>query len=399
MISVNFAPNEEFDDALVSLCCLFQPWKWQKRLDMETKKRILKFLGLSPDLFGFFFLSGRSAWYHFLKALNLPGKSGVIISGFTCEAVVLPILANKLKPIYVDIESKTFSLDFEDFKNKFTSQVKVVLLQHTFGLTPFYRQKIIDFCQKNNLILVEDLAHGFSSKIFNLSKNFPSSFLLSFGRSKAFSSVFGGAIVTNQKEVAERLKKEEEKLTFPSSFFVFKTLLYKPFVVLIKKTYDFGVGKIIHYLWKKTKIFIPEISGKEKNGNYDIFLDKAYPLVLEKLLEQQLKKSKKSFKQKIKNTLIYNKKFGQKYPKIPLLRYPLLVSSPSKVIEKMAKRKIFLGNWYNQVVAPKGISLEKMGYQAGSCPRAEIICQQIVNLPTNISTGDVLKIIKTWNEN
>jgi len=323
----------------------------------------------------------------------------IIVPGFTCEAVVLPILANKLKPIYVDIESKTFSLDLEDFKNKFTSQVKVVLLQHTFGLTPFYRQKIIDFCQKNNLILVEDLAHGFSSKIFNLSKNFPSSFLLSFGRSKAFSSVFGGAIVTNQKEVAERLKKEEEKLILPSSFFVFKTLLYKPFVVLIKKTYDFGVGKIIHYLWKKTKIFIPEISGKEKNGNYDIFLDKAYPLVLEKLLEQQLKKSKKSFKQKIKNTLIYNKKFGQKYPKIPLLRYPLLVSSPSKVIEKMAKRKIFLGNWYNQVVAPKGISLEKMGYQAGSCPKAEIICQQIVNLPTNISTGEVLKIIKTWNEN
>jgi perosamine synthetase len=399
MISVNFAPNEEFDDALVSLCYLFQPWKWQKRIDWETKKRILKFLGLSADFFVFFFLSGRSAWYHFLKILNLKKGAKIIVPGFTCEAVVLSILANKLKPIYVDIESKTFSLDFKDFKNKFTSQVKVVLLQHTFGLTPFYRQKIIDFCQKNNLVLIEDLAHGFGSKIFNSSQKFPSNFLLSFGRSKVFSSVFGGAIVTNQKEIAEKLKKEEERLFLPTNLFIFRTLLYKPFAVLIKKTYDFSLGKILHYLWKKTKIFIPEISGKEKKGDYDTFLDKAYPLILGKLLEQQLKKSKKIFQRRIDSTLAYNQKFGQKYPGIPLLRYPLLFSFPSKIIEKMARKKIFLGNWYNQVVAPKGISLEKMGYQAGSCPKAELICQKIINLPTNISKSEVLKIIQAWDEN
>jgi len=399
MISVNFAPNEEIDDALVSLYYLFQPWKWRKRISSETKKRILKFLGLNSDLFAFFFLSGRSGWYHFLKVLNLKNGAEVIIPGFTCEAVVLPILANKLKPIYVDIESKTFSLDFNDFKRKFTSRVRVVLLQHTFGLTPFYRQKIIDFCQKNNLVLLEDLAHGFAPGIFDFSKKFPLNFLLSFGRSKVFSSVFGGAIVTNRKEIAEKLKKEEEKLILPSYFFIFKTLLYKPFAVLVKKTYDFEVGKIIHLLWKKTRIFIPEISKKEKEGNYDIFLDKAYPFVLGKLLEQQLKKSQKIFQRKIKSGLIYNQKFGQKYPKIPLLRYPFLVSSPSKIMEKMARQKIFLGNWYNQVVAPQGVSLEKMGYRWGSCPKAEKICQKIINLPTNISKKEVLKIIQAWDEN
>jgi len=399
MISVSFAPNEEFDDALVSLYYLLQPWKWQKRTGLEIKKKLLRFLGLNSGFFALFFLSGRSAWYHFLKILNLKKGTKVIVPGFTCEAVVLPILANKLKPIYVDIEDKTFSLDFKDFKSKFTSQVKVVLLQHTFGLTPFYRQKIIDFCQKNNLILVEDLAHGFNPKIFNFSSKFPLNFLFSFGRSKAFSSVFGGAIVTNQKEIAEKLKKEEEKLTLPPNLFIFKTLLYKPFALLIRKTYDFGVGKITHFLWKKTGIFIPEISREEKEGNYDIFLDKGYPFVLGRLLEQQLKKSQKIFQRKIKSILAYNQKFGQKYPKIPLLRYPLLISSPSKVIEKMARKKIFLGNWYNQVVAPQGISLEKMGYLAGSCPKAEAICQKIINLPTNVSKGEVLKIIQVWDEN
>ena len=114
MISTDFAPNESWDDAWESIKLLFQPWRWKKGQETElVKKEILsKLLITNHQLRINLFLSGRSALYFLLKSLNLPKNSEVIVQAFTCEAVVLPILANNLKPVYVDIEKKTYSMDY-----------------------------------------------------------------------------------------------------------------------------------------------------------------------------------------------------------------------------------------------------------------------------------------------
>lgn len=400
MINLNFAPNEEIDDVLVSLFLIFQPWLWRRRISFSDRQKILSLLGFSSDFCFFPFLTGRAAWYHFLKSLNFSPGSEILIQGFTCEAVVLPILANKLKPVYIDIEEKTFSMNYSDLISKTTSGSKVLLLQHTFGFTPLYREKIRNFCQKNNLILIEDVAHGFDRKIFSsTNKKERVNLLLSFGRSKFFSSVFGGGIITNDKKIVKLLEKEEEKMNLPSYSFIFKLLLYKPMAVLIKKTFDFKLGKLIDFGWKKTNFFIPEITPKEKKGEYDFLLDKSYPLVLVNLLIHQLKKAKKICQKRQEISNFYKKIFKNKHPDFCLLRYPLLLKNPEKIIKKLRKEKIFLGSWYNQVVAPKEVSLEKMKYVWGDCPKAEEISKQIINLPTNISLNEAVKIVKFLNEN
>ncbi|MGB9911385.1 MAG: DegT/DnrJ/EryC1/StrS family aminotransferase [Microgenomates group bacterium] len=398
MINLNFAPNENFKDALISFSLIFQPWNWQKPLDLKTKKEILNRLGLKINSDFFPFFTGRSAWFHFLKSLNFPPKSEVAIQGFTCEAVVLPILTNNLKPIYVDIENKTYSMDFFDLLKKITPKTKVILLQHTFGLTPLYREKILSFAEKNGLLLAEDLAHGFNQKIFSSTKN--GNFLFSFGRSKVFSSVFGGAIVTSDKKIGKRLKEEEKSLSFPSKITIFKILFYKPLAVLIKKTYKISLGKLIHYWAKKIGFLIPEVTEKEKRGFYNFDFDKIYPLVLGKLLLSQLKRKKEIEKKRQVITEFYNQSFGLNYQsENGLLRYPLRVKNPEEIKRKLAKKGIFLGTWYNQIVAPKGVNLKKMKYEPKSCPQAEKICREIINLPTNISLKEAEKIVKLINGN
>lgn len=398
MINLNFAPNENFKDALISFSLIFQPWNWQKPLDLKTKKEILKKLGLKTDFNFFLFLTGRSAWFHFLKSLNLPQKSEVVIQGFTCEAVVLPILANNLKPVYVDIEEKTYSMNFYDLIKKITPKTKILLLQHTFGLTPLYRKKILSFAKRNGLFVIEDLAHGFNQKIFSSTES--GNFLLSFGRSKIFSSVFGGAIVTSNKKIGERLKEEKKSLSFPSKVTLFKILFYKPLAVLIKKTYKISLGKLIHYWAKKIGFLIPEVTEKEKRGFYNFDFDKLYPLVLGKLLLFQLKRKKEIEKKRQEITEFYNQSFGLNYQsENGLLRYPLRLKNAAEIKKKLAKKGIFLGNWYNQIVAPKGVNLKKMKYQPKSCPQAEKICREIINLPTNISLKEAEKIVKLINEN
>lgn len=397
MISADFAPNEEIKDAVLSFCLFFQPWKWKTPLDLKIKKEILKMLGLKRRFELFLFFTGRSAWYHFLKSLKLPPESEVMIQGFTCEAVVLPILANKLKPVYVDIEEKTYSMDIADLTKKNTLKSKVLLLQHTFGLTPLNREKILSFAQKRNILVVEDLAHGFDSKVFSSFNS--GNFLFSFGRSKVFSSVFGGGIATNDKKIARKLKEEESKLHHSSLRVILSLLFYKPLVVLIKKTYDIGLGKLIHYWIKKSGFLIPEVTAQEKRGIYNFDLDKLYPLALGELLIWQLKRRREIERKRRQITDFYNYCFRTHYQaKNGLLRYPLLVENPERIKRKLAEKGIFLGSWYNQIVGPKGVSLKKMKYLPKSCPQAEKICQKIINLPTNISLKSAQKIVKFINE-
>ncbi|MBI4009387.1 peptidoglycan bridge formation glycyltransferase FemA/FemB family protein, partial [Candidatus Roizmanbacteria bacterium] len=411
MISTDFAPNESWDDAWLSFKLLFQPWRWKRGEETEIiKKELIKLFLSSKYHIGDgrtemvqLFLTGRAALFELLKSLRLSKDYEVIVQAFTCEAVVLPILANNLKPVYVDIEAETFSMNFADLTKKLTNSSKVLILQHTFGLTPKYRERILRLANKHELIVVEDLAHGFNPSVFktmNYELSTTNYFLLSFGRSKALSSVFGGAIISSNNETMEQWNN----LPYPSYFFIFKCLLYKPLTMLIKFTYNFGFGKILHKVLINLNLLIPEITSKEKNGEFDELLNKAYPNGLNILLLHQLKKFDQILKHRVKICAYYSghiqKTTNHQLSTInsSVIRYPLLVNNRDEILEKLRLQDIFLGKWYDQVVAPKKIDLKRVGYKLGSCPVAEEVCKKIINLPTNISETEAKKVINILND-
>jgi dTDP-4-amino-4,6-dideoxygalactose transaminase len=167
--------------------------------------------------------------------------------------------------------------------------------------------------------------------------------------------------------------------------------------MIIKSTYDSGLGKLLHKIINLTKILVPEISAIEKNGIFDILLDKTYPNALAILLEYQLKKFEQIRKLRASICDIYSKNLKNQILKTngsPLIRYPIIVNQPQKILDKASEHNIFLGKWYDQVVAPKSVSLEKVKYKNGSCEVAENLCRHIINLPTTISTKDAYKIIE-----
>jgi hypothetical protein len=139
MISVAFAPNEIFKDAFFSFSLLFTPWDWRsKDLANDLYIEIAKLLKLKTENITYF-SSGRSAILNVLKALDLKEEEGVLVQTFTCEAVVLPILALKLIPQYVDIEKQTYSMDIQSLKKRIRKNSKVIILQHSFAMEPKYR--------------------------------------------------------------------------------------------------------------------------------------------------------------------------------------------------------------------------------------------------------------------
>ncbi len=393
MISTDFAANEMFKDAFLAFSLLFTPWNWNnKDVSRDIEGEINKILKLKKENI-YYFLTGRSALLNALKALDLNDGDGVLVQTFTCEAVILPILHLNLIPQYVDIEKQTFSIDLKSLEKRIRKNSRVLILQSSFGIEPKYKKDIFKLAKQHKLIVIEDLAHGFTKE--NLQED--SIKILSFGRSKSFSSVWGGAIICKDKKIANRIQMLNNDLKNPSFIFTLQALIYKPLSVLIKSTYDIYLGKLIHKVIGQ-QILSKEITNKEKRMQFDEVLNKKYPAVLAKLLWLQLQDQDVIRKQREKITNIYSKNLNLNY-KGSLIRYPVLVKNPNKILAHLASKNIFLGNWYNDVIAPKNLNLLKLLYTKGTCPNTEEVNKQIINLPTLISEKKAQYILKLIHDN
>lgn len=393
MISTVFAPNEGARDMTHALIQLFQPWKWLSGKSIPKLRTRLKKRFFWDTSTVHFSLTARACLYHFLKSHNLPSNSEVLVQGFTCAAAVLPILSLKLNPIYVDINENDFSMNFEDLKRKYTPAAKVLILQHTFGITPSERIKIIQFAKEKKLILLEDLAHGFDPELYK-DKSQYGSLLLSFGRSKAISSVFGGAIVSKYKKVDEYFSLQEKQLKHPSYFFLLKVILYKCFAYSIKALHDIYIGRIIHFAFRASNLFEPEISKKEKSGQYDWHYSKSFPNICAEFVLHQLQTYNDVLERKKQNSAFFTKELEQNenYKKASL-RFPFITDSRDAILKKAAKKRLILGTWYSQVIAPEEINLTSLYYKQGTCPNAESICKRILNLPTFVTKKQAKQIV------
>ena len=146
-----------------------------------------------------------------------------------------------------------------------------------------------------------------------------------------------------------------------------------------------------------------EYKGKMPKG----FL-KRYPNALANLVINQLEKLEKYNQKRVKIALEYSKVHSLKRLSLSktvfnreaiYLRYPMQIDSRNILVKIARKKGILLGNWYHNVIDPFGCQLSVVGYQYGSCPKAEFIAQHIINLPTypRMTNADVQRVISSLN--
>ncbi len=382
MISLDLAPNENAHDAMVALSILVQPWRWMKgKYSVLAKTKLKRFF---PGHEPYFFLSARGALYKALQALQLKDGSEVLVLGFTCEAVVIPITALGLKPVFVDIEDETYSAEFKSVKERLSNQTKAIILQHTFGITPRYREEVLTLAHAKKIAVIEDLAHGFDPEVFSADDS-TSMKLLSFGRSKAISSVFGGALLTNDTKLQERLKNIEKRLLRPQTGFVLRCLLYKPVSVFIRSTYNTAkIGRGVHWILNSIRFFPKELTEREKRGIFDEKMAAAYPNAFAILLNEQLKQFESVSAKRTQVVAQYNDVFHSVEVVQPLCRYPVLVQERETLMRSTRSKQIFLSRWYHTLQSPEG-----------ECPIAQRVANEIVNLPTTaVSEHDLQTVLK-----
>jgi UDP-N-acetylmuramoyl-tripeptide--D-alanyl-D-alanine ligase len=390
-IVISLSPNIEEDDITLAKKLFFQPYLHQRNNYLNQLEQKLK------EKFGFHnvFLtnSGRSAFYLLLKALNFKPKSEIAIQGFTCNAAVNPILWNNLKPLYIDIDD-SWNLNVKDLERKINPKTKMVVIQHSFGI-PAEIKEIQVFCQKHNLFLIEDLALSLGAKYNNqYCSSFSDASYLSFGRDKVISSVFGGALVTNNFQITKKIAKVYQTLPYPSIFWTYQQLLHPLITYNVLPIYHLKISRILILLLQKLTILSKAVTNQENRGKMPSFFPKKLPNQLAALAENQLDKLDKFNQHRQKIAQIYQQRLTLPSQKInknskPIcLRYNVVLNNAQEIIKRLRKERIYLGNWYSKPIDPKQTNLEQFGYQPGICPKAEKIAGKIINLPTHINISE-----------
>lgn len=395
LISPDFFPNFERDDYKIIKNLLFSvkenliKGEYEKLLVNELKK-------FFPDSEIFLFNSERGALQKFLEFyLNKVPNKKIATQAFTCFVVPHSILKAGGNPVFLDIKKGCLNFDTEILKDILVKDkdIGAVITQNTFGV-PNDVIKILEITEENNILLIENLAHSFGAKYKEkYLGNFGKVALLTFGRSKVISGIFGGALIINDKNLGEEFKVIYEKIEYPSLLWVRKTLFYAYLMGKVRNNYN-NFTKSLAYLLRILKIIEPEISKKEYLGQEDKIRILKMPNAFAKIALNQLKKIYKFSEHREKIAKIYLKEGILPYGEIPTqyefyyLRYPITVNKPIKLIDSLKKYNIYLGNWYHSPLAPVKKRLDRFGYYYGMCENAEKLCFSVCNLPTNILTTE-----------
>ena len=98
--------------------------------------------------------------------LNLKKNDEVIIPAHTYCASAIPFARQGAKIIWADINFNTRVVDLDDIKKKITSKTKAIVIVHLYGYACDFR-KIIGFCKKRKIKIIEDCAQSLGAEIQN----------------------------------------------------------------------------------------------------------------------------------------------------------------------------------------------------------------------------------------
>lgn len=86
-----------------------------------------------------------------------------VAAGF--PTTVAPIIQYGAVPVFVDVEIPTYNIDCSRLEEALSDKTKAVMVAHTLG-NPFDLETVKNFCDKNNLWLIEDNCDALGSKYF-----------------------------------------------------------------------------------------------------------------------------------------------------------------------------------------------------------------------------------------
>lgn len=150
--------------------------------------------------------SGTSALHAALLSSDIGVGDEVLLPSFTFVATANSIMAVGAKPVFVDINKHDYTIDMSDLQSKITENSKAIIPVHLYG-HPCNMSEIVELAEKRSIDVIEDACQSLGSTYNNKQTGTLGMMgCFSFYASKVLTSGEGGAVVTNDDSVAEKIK-------------------------------------------------------------------------------------------------------------------------------------------------------------------------------------------------
>lgn len=150
--------------------------------------------------------SGTSALHAALLAAGIGEGDEVLLPSFTFVATANSVIAAGAKPVFVDVNRHDYTIDIKDLKAKITKNSKAIIPVHLYG-HPCDMDEVIETAEKQSISIIEDACQSLGSTYKNKQTGtFGLLGCFSLYASKVLTSGEGGAVVTNDDDLAEKIK-------------------------------------------------------------------------------------------------------------------------------------------------------------------------------------------------
>jgi dTDP-4-amino-4,6-dideoxygalactose transaminase len=170
-------------------------------LVLELERRIAEFLGVRHCVT---MANGTIALEIAIRALELEGE--VIVPSYTFVATAHALHWQGITPVFADIDEQTHNIDPESVRRMITPKTSGIIGVHLWG-RPAQVKELQEIADEHGVALLFDAAHAFgTSHDGQMIGSFGKAEVLSFHATKFFNTFEGGAVVTNDDDLADRVR-------------------------------------------------------------------------------------------------------------------------------------------------------------------------------------------------
>jgi len=177
----------------------------------KLEQELLEYVGIAECITC---ANGTDALTLSMRAHGIGKGDFVFVPAFSYIASASTISLVGAIPVFVDVDKRTFNIDCDalekailDFHKYSDLSPKAIIAVDLFGL-PFDYERLTKIAKRENLLIIEDCAQGFGGRIRNRKAcSFGDISTTSFFPAKPLGCYGdGGAIFTNDKEIADRIR-------------------------------------------------------------------------------------------------------------------------------------------------------------------------------------------------
>jgi dTDP-4-amino-4,6-dideoxygalactose transaminase len=296
--------------------------------------------------------SGTDALLASLMGLSIGSGDEVVTTPFTFFATAGCIARVGAKPVFVDIDPKTYNINPSLIQKAITKKTKAILPVHLYGQMA-EMDPIMDIAKKHNLFVIEDAAQSISSAYKGKKAGgIGTCGCFSFFPSKNLGGIGdGGMVVTNDEKLAAKMKVMRDHGQNPTYYYNF-------------------VG-----------------------GNFRLDPIQAAALLVKLPYLDEWSKGRR------KNAEYYNKKFADTAIKTPYInpdcetvynQYVIRTPQRDKLMEHLKQNGIGCAIYY-----PMPLHIQKcfeyLGYKKGDFPESEKAANEVLAIPIYPELTDEMK--------